>query len=128
MKFVYYVPRYIFQVEDHYELGTILDYGKHYLSGAELEEFENDFIEIQAYEAPLFMQGTLSNVEDLYEEVVFPDGTTSTFNDISAFRITFTTDTNDAEPPRHLIHPHYSKWLGRMKEDSRVIYREHVWL
>jgi hypothetical protein len=128
MKFVYYAPRHIFQTEFGYELGLDRDYGRYCLTGADLEEFDKDFAEVDAYEAPLFSQGIFTNVEDLYEEVVFPDGTSSSYGTMSGYRITFNVDTNDTEPPRNLIHPHYPKWIARMKADPRVVYNDASWL
>jgi hypothetical protein len=128
MKFVYYAPRHIFQTDFGYELGTERDYGRTYLTGDELEEFNNDFAEVDAFEAPLFSQGIFTNVENLYDEVVFADGTCSTYDTISAYRITFNIDSDSTELPKNLIHPHYSKWIERIKADSRVTFREASWL
>jgi len=125
MNFRRHVPHHIFQTEYGYELGRDADYGRFCLNGAELEEFDQDHAEITAYEAPLFQQGLFTGVEDIYGDVLCPDGSTI-YNNHMGYYITIITD--GTEPPTHLVHPHYSKWVARMKADSRVVYNDGVWL
>ena len=101
------------------------EYGPMTLTGDALAEWDRDFAEIEAFEAPLFAQGTLQFVEEISEDLTLPDGP---YNGMpTGYHIKFITDS--AEKPNNLIHPNYTKWTERMKADPKMhTFRDSFWV
>lgn len=93
---------------------------------ADYNEWISDYAEIDAFEAPLFEQGLLTFVEDIYDVVQFPDGSTSA-GASSGYLVIL--QGPGPEKPVDLIHPLYTKWAEKMKADPNMVeYREGVWV
>jgi len=121
MEFTLKVPRHVYLSEVGYYLITINAYGEVCLYGEELAEYQKDFETIREFEAPLIAQGVLDiQVTELHEDVNMPD-ITFVEPEPSAYLVKFNVDST--EKPYHLLHPLYTKWDERMKNDSRITHR-----
>jgi hypothetical protein len=110
---------------DYYLMLNERSWGPFSLSGDELAEWEADFAEIDAFEAPLFAQGIIGNLQDIHEDMTLPDGPYSGMD--TGYYITFKSDSSD--PPAHLFHPLYAKWAERMKVHPNMYqYRDPFWV
>jgi hypothetical protein len=117
--------KHIFELNDgiFYMLNE-REYGSQ-LPDGEREEWERDLAEIDAFEAPLFAQGKLQFIEDIFEDIELPDGPFTGLP--TGYYIKFITDSN--EKPYNLIHPHYAKWAERIKNDSKLhTFRQSFWV
>lgn len=111
--------------EGYYVMLNEREYGAYFLTGAELEEWEADFAEIEAFEARLFNESVFSDFEEIFEDLTLPDGPYS--GQPTGYYINFNTDS--ADKPNHLVHPNYIKWTERMKADPRIHqFRSPFWV
>jgi hypothetical protein len=95
------------------------------LPDGEREEWERDLVEIDAFEAPLFAQGKLQFGEDLHEDINLPDGPFTGLP--TGYTVKFITDS--PEKPNNLIHPLYTKWTERIKNDPKLhVFRDPFWI